>query len=92
VNPYDAGAADEAAYAPDPTNTPFDDLLFQYVETFVPAQTGEDFNPHVTIGLAPQAWLEEVEAAPFDSFKFGAADLAVYQLGNFGTAAVRLDQ
>lgn len=92
VQPHDAGPADASAYAPDPTNTPFDDFLFQYVETFVPEQTGENFNPHVTIGLAPKSWLEEAEAAPFDRFTFGAADLAVYQLGNFGTAAVRLDQ
>lgn len=91
VSPYDAGAGDESAYVPDPTGTPFDPILFQYVETFVPEQTGDHFNPHVTIGLAPKAWLEEIEVQPFDAFDFGAKGIAVYQLGNFGTAAKRLD-
>jgi len=91
VNPYDKGEADESAYVPDPTGTAFDPLLFEYVATFVPGQTAEKFNPHVTIGLAPKIWLEEIEAEPFDSFQFGAKGIAVYQLGNFGTAAKRLD-
>jgi hypothetical protein len=66
-------------------------MLFKYVETFVPNQTGEKFNPHVTIGIAPLGWLEEREKQPFSSFTFGAKGIAVYQLGNFGTASRRLD-
>lgn len=90
VNSYDAGAADEGAYVPDPTGTPFDAFLFEYVTTFVPKQTGSNFNPHVTIGLAPQSWLIEQEQEAFDNFDFGAKGIAVYQLGNFGTASKRL--
>ncbi len=92
VNSYDAGAADEEAYVPDLTGTPFDPFLFEYVETFVPKQTGPNFNPHVTIGLAPQNWLVEQEQRKFDNFEFGADGVAVYQLGNFGTASKRLGQ
>ena len=57
-----------------------------------PPRVGDDFNPHVTIGLAPGSWLEEVEPRPFDGFEFGAPDIAVHQLGDFGTASVRLDE
>ena len=57
----------------------------------MPQQTGEKFNPHVTIGLAPRVWLEEMEDEPFDEFTFGAEGIATYQLGNFGTASKRLD-
>jgi 2'-5' RNA ligase len=92
VNPYDAGSGDEKAYVPDPTGTPFDPFLFEYVRTFVPTQTGSNFNPHVTIGLAPRSWLIEQERSPFDNFDFGADGIAVYQLGNFGTASKRLGQ
>lgn len=91
VNSYDAGAGDEKAYVPDPTGTPFDPFLFEYVETFVPDQTGDKFNPHVTIGLAPRTWHMEQEAQPFDNFEFGADNIAVFQLGNFGTASRRLE-
>lgn len=91
VNPFSQSGGDESAYVPDPTDTPFDPILFEYVDTFVPQQTGEQFNPHVTIGLAPAEWLERIEEQPFERFEFGAEGLAVYQLGNFGTASKRLD-
>lgn len=81
----------EAAFVPDPTGTPFDPYLFEYVQSFVPEQTGVNFNPHVSIGVAPLDWLEDVEAQPFEPFTFGAVGIATYQLGNFGTAAARLD-
>jgi 2'-5' RNA ligase len=92
VNPYDQGIADERAYVPDPTGAPFDPFMFEYVKTYVPKQTGENFNPHLTIGIAPRDWLDRVEKQPFEKFEFGAQRLAVYQLGNFGTAARRLDR
>jgi hypothetical protein len=45
----------------------------------------------VTIGIAPLGWLEDLEKRPFSTFTFGAKGLAIYQLGNFGTASKRLD-
>ncbi len=92
INSYDAGDGDEKAYVPDSTGTPFDPFLFEYVKTFVPKQIGSNYNPHVTVGLAPQSWLIEQEQRPFDNFDFGVDGIAVYQLGNFGTASKRLGQ
>lgn len=81
----------EAAFVPDKSGAAFDAALFEYVDTFVPTQSGASFNPHVTIGLAPRVWLDEEKGKPFQRFTFGAEGLAVYQLGNFGTASKRLD-
>ncbi|WP_207061201.1 2'-5' RNA ligase family protein [Motiliproteus sp. SC1-56] len=92
VDIYAQPGGNQSAFVPDKSGTPFDSLLFEYVETFVPNQTGEKFNPHVTIGVAPLEWLKELETQPFDTFSFGADGLAVYQLGNFGTASRRLDR
>ena len=61
-----------------------------YVAAFVPKETGENFNPHVTIGVAPQDYLKEMLAEPFDVFTFSPASASVYQLGNFGTARKEL--
>ena len=91
VNLFARTGGGEQAFVPDKTGTPFDPLLFEYVETFVPQQAGEKFNPHVTIGVAPLDWLEDLERKPFDKFTFGAEGIATYQLGNFGTASKRLD-
>jgi 2'-5' RNA ligase len=92
VNAYARNGGDESAFVPDQSGTPFDPILFEYVETFVPQRTGEKFNPHVTMGVAPLDWLEELEEKPFDDFTFGSNGIATYQLGNFGTASMRLDQ
>jgi hypothetical protein len=71
----------------DPTN---DALLIGYVSSFVPTQTGEHYNPHVSTGVAPRDYLEEMLAEPFAPFTFALAGAAVYQLGPFGTAAKKL--
>jgi hypothetical protein len=83
VNPFAKTGGDESAFVPDTTGTAFDPFLFKYVETFVPDQTGKKFSPHVTIGIAPLGWLEDVEKQHFNTFAFGAKGIATYQLGNF---------
>jgi phosphoserine phosphatase len=64
--------------------------LIEYVRTFVPNMTGEHFNPHVSTGVAPRAYLDKMLTEPFESFTFSPAGAAVYQLGQFGTAAKML--
>lgn len=53
VAPFRKSDGNELAFVPDPTNTPFDPYLFEYVETFVPNQSGPNYNPHVTTGVGP---------------------------------------
>jgi hypothetical protein len=69
-----------------------DAALIDYVSTFVPKMTGDNFNPHVSTGVAPKAYLDQMLAEPFESFTFSPAGAAVYQLGPFGTAAKKLRQ
>jgi len=68
----------------------YDALLIGYVSTFVPKQTGEQFSPHVSTGVAPREYLDKMLAEPFEPFVFSPAGAAVYQLGPFGTAAKKL--
>ena len=67
------------------TNEPID-----YVEKFVPNETGKKFNPHVTIGLAKEDYLKRMLDEKFDAFTFSPAGVSVYHLGNFGTARKKL--
>ena len=69
-----------------------DPLLIDYVSTFVPKSSGESFNPHVTTGVASREYLDKMLAEPFESFTFSSAGAAVYQLGQFGTAAKKLKE
>jgi hypothetical protein len=92
VDVYAHNGGGQSAFVPDKSGTPFDPILFEYVDTFVPNQTRQKFNPHVTIGVAPLDWLKELEKKPFERFTFGAKGIATYQLGNFGTASKPLDR
>jgi 2'-5' RNA ligase/phosphoglycolate phosphatase-like HAD superfamily hydrolase len=90
--PFRKSGGDQAAFVPDPTGTPFDPVLFKYVDSFVEKQAGKNFNPHVTTGTGPLEWVKQREEKPFKSFEFGVDKLTVYKLGNFGTAAKRLGE
>ena len=73
-------------------NPAIDAALIGYVSTFVPKMSGENYNPHVSTGVAPVAYLDAMLAEPFANFTFSPAGAAVYQLGPFGTAAKQLKQ
>lgn len=61
-----------------------------YVENFIPNASGANYTPHITIGIAQPAFLEALAAEPFAPVAVTGADIAIYQLGNFGTAQRRL--
>ncbi len=69
-----------------------DAAIIQYVSTFEQIAAGEHFNPHVSTGNGPTAYLDQMIAEPFEPFTFSPAGAAVYQLGPFGTAAKKLNE
>jgi 2'-5' RNA ligase len=64
--------------------------LIDYVANFTTVASGKNFNPHVTIGVAPEAYLNEMLAEPFQTFTFSPVGASVYQLGSFGAARKEL--
>jgi hypothetical protein len=66
--------------------------LIAYVSDFVPKHSGKNFEPHVTTGLAPRSYLDEMLKERFTPFTFSPAGAAVYHLGHYGTAAKKLHQ
>src|SRR5258707_7136107 len=65
-------------------------FLLNYVADFVTIAAGKKFNPHVTIGVGTEVYLNEMLAAPFEAFTFSPVGASVYQLGSFGTARKEL--
>ena len=90
VAPFTVETGDSAAFVTTPDDPAIDPALIDYVSTFVPKGSGERFNPHVTTGVAPRSDLDQMLAEPFEPFTFSPAGAAVYQLGQFGTAAKKL--
>jgi hypothetical protein len=92
VAPFTVPSGNSGAFVTTPADRVIDPLLIEYVSTFVPKASGEHFDPHVTTGLAPRTYLDRLLAEPFEPFTFSPAGAAVYQLGQFGTAAKMLKQ
>jgi hypothetical protein len=90
VTPFTVQTGTSAAFVTTPDDPVIDPALIAYVSAFVPKSSGEHFNPHVTTGVAPRAYLDKMLTEPFDPFTFSPAGAAVYQLGQFGTAAKKL--
>ena len=73
-------------------NPAIDAAIIEYVSTFERIGAGGKFNPHVSTGTAPTAYLDKMVAEPFETFTFSPAGAAIYQLGPFGTAAKKLKE
>jgi hypothetical protein len=92
VAPFTEATGTSAAFVTTPDDPVINPLLIQYVAAFVPKASGEHFNPHVTTGVASREYLDKMLAEPFEPFTFSPAGAAVYQLGQFGTAAKKLKE
>jgi phosphoserine phosphatase len=92
VAPFTLATGLSDAFATTPDDPVIDPLLIDYVSTFVPKSSGEHFDPHVTTGIAPRDYLDQMLAEPFEPFTFSPAGAAVFQLGQFGTAAKKLHE
>jgi len=92
VTPFTVKTGTSAAFVTTPEDPEVLPELITYVSDFVPKHSGENYHPHVTTGLAPRTYLDEMLKEPFETFTFSPAGAAVYHLGHFGTAAKKLKE
>jgi hypothetical protein len=86
IAPFVESGGTAAAFVTDPGEE-IGQTIVDWVEKFVPDQIGEGkYVPHLTVGVATFDDLEVIEAEPFDAFAVHPASVAVYHLGNNGTA------
>jgi acid phosphatase (class A) len=90
ASPFNLRSGPIGAFTAGHDNPAIDAAIIGYVSTFGQIGAGDHFNPHVSTGNAPTAYLDQMNAEPFESFTFSPAGAAVYQLGPFGTAAKKL--
>jgi hypothetical protein len=89
VQPFSVSGGTAAAFVQDPAG-PIQPGSVTWVEGFADDAAGPKFAPHITIGTAPFGFVQKIAAEPFAGFAFGVRTVAIYQLGNYGTAARRL--
>ena len=90
ITPFTVKAGTPAAFMSTEDGRDIQPFLLEYVANFVTIAAGPKFNPHVTIGVATEAYLNKMLAEPFKAFTFSPAGASVYQLGSFGTARKEL--
>jgi 2'-5' RNA ligase len=90
VEPYTVKTGTPAAFFSEDGGRDIQKSLIEYVSHFVTIAAGKRFNPHVTIGVGTETYLNKMLAEPLDSFTFSPTGASVYQLGTFGTARKEL--
>ena len=89
VAPFTGSGGTDAAFVRGPGEE-ISQTTKGWVETFVPNQTGANYTAHLTVGFDTVEHLKELQAEHFDTFDVHPLSLAVYQLGNNGTARTAL--
>jgi hypothetical protein len=90
IVPFTVETGTAAAFVTTKEDPEINQPTINYVTTFVPKETGEKFNPHVTIGIATADYLKKMLDEKFEAFTFSPTGASVYHLGNFGTARKKL--
>jgi len=86
VAPFTESGGTAEAFVADPGEV-ISPTIIDWVQAYVPAQIGAGkYLPHLTVGAARFEDLAVIEAEPFDAFTVHPAGVAVYHLGNNGTA------
>jgi hypothetical protein len=89
VTPFAGSGGTAAAFVTDPGEQ-ISQTTMDWVETYKPDQIGASYMAHLTVGVATVKDLKAMQAEPFDAFDVHPASLAVYHLGNNGTARTLL--
>ena len=90
IKPFEAPTGTAAAFVTTPEAPHISEDLIHYVSVFVPDHSGDNYVPHVSIGVGTIEFLTTFSSAPFDDFTFSPAAASVYHLGEYGTAMTKL--
>jgi 2'-5' RNA ligase len=90
VAPFTVKTGTAAAFMSTEEGRDIQGFLIDYVANFVQVAAGKKFNPHVTTGVATEAYLKEMLTEPFEAFTFSPVSVSIYQLGTYGTARKEL--
>ena len=90
VEPFAVSGGTADAFAVTAGDLPVGKATIAAVEKFVPASSGNRFSPHVTLGAAPKEVVDGLSRKQLEKITIKPEGVAIYQLGNFGTAQKEL--
>ncbi len=90
ISPFLVKSGSSDAFVPGADGSSVDEFTLNYVPRFVEEHSFENFDPHISLGVAHSAYLDTLSMKVFGPIAFQPASLAIYQLGNSGTAQKQL--
>jgi hypothetical protein len=90
LSPYFVEAGDGSAFITSKEDPGIDRETIEYVRTFVQKHTGNRFEPHITVGISDAQTARKVSVQVGPPARLTIASVAIYQLGNVGTARKEL--
>ncbi len=86
VKPYIVENGSETSFVQNPDDSSISKSTLEYVPEFVEKYSYENFDPHISLGVAQKTLLDSLAQKVFKPIQFKAASISVYQLGDHGTA------
>ncbi len=90
VQPFSVPDGTGAAFVQNPSGVPISQSTVESTNAFVSHSSGQNYHPHITLGLAEPAFLDSLLGEPFTPIRFTAGSVSIYQLGDLGTARKKL--
>lgn len=86
IKPFAKTDGGQEAYIQNPDNSPIDQFTIDYVPKFINEHSFENYNPHISLGVANTALLDSLSSHYLKPSQFQSPTMSIYQLGAFGTA------
>ena len=86
VKPFIVKNGSEKSFVQNPDGNPISESTLSYVPEFVEKHSFENFDPHISLGVAQTTLLDSLALQVFKPIQFKVESLSVYQLGDHGTA------
>lgn len=90
LDPYRNTHGSQEAYVQNFDDTPIDQFTIDYVPKFVSHHSFENYNPHISLGVAKILLLDSIAQNILKPMHFKPSSISIYQLGAFGTARKQL--
>lgn len=86
VKPFILKDGSEESFVKNPDGSSISESTITYVPEFVEKYSYENFDPHISLGVAQKTLLDSLSQHVFKPIEFTATSVSVYQLGDHGTA------
>ncbi|MFO0137801.1 MAG: 2'-5' RNA ligase family protein [Cyanobacteriota bacterium] len=90
VAPFAVDKGTAEAFAPRADGESITQATVDYVNNFVGSSSGINYHPHLTCGIGNRDFVDALKAEPFEPISCEPIGVSIYQIGDYGTAQIKL--